>query len=594
MINDMSKEAALTYLIFDKINEINEEDEDDFNLEMSKWLRTDLSYDTNWDRFSDRLLQHENSSLSLWKGTYQLASDDGFIHRLHIAAPKTSDSSSKDAAQAKERVYLNGLEVKDYAFDKRTLSWSTPDATVGTTEGKLVFSNLLDYLVKNDITDSANYIDRYCEGKLLSSKGQQSIHVKGKIGVYSYQALRGVYTEGDSLDFWAGEYTLVFANENGENTQGDLIVLPSKNGERNVVKFMGDTIDYEDSTSGSSLTWSLKGENNVVVNNSAAYLTFLQSPTHRKAVTGRILLEASNSGRFRRAKKMEASNSFRSASGMQMKEIRDGHGPLSITSKELKPGKSGETYEQDLEAEGGQKPYKWKIEGLPAGLGGDENGGISGIPTQVGRKRITATVTDASNTSVKDSVFLQIEEGTASTPITSQIQSWVLPIAALLVSITTIIVTALIAKKNRAIEQGKLEAAQDALNEKVEEKVAERTADQTQTIADLERQLEELRENQRQEEIERAEQFEAIDRLRENLIAEHENLARQAEELRQELDRARAEDDQRRAEEVAAEIDDNERRSEEVKDAQEQAEIDQPEEERNGEQEVEPQRVVKE
>lgn len=60
---------------------------------------------------------------------------------------------------------------------------------------------------------------------------------------------------------------------------------------------------------------------------------------------------------------------------------------MVVTPSSLPSGSEGLPYEAQLEAEGGEPPYEWSAEGLPAGLSIDEaSGEISGTPTGVACK----------------------------------------------------------------------------------------------------------------------------------------------------------------------------------------------------------------
>jgi hypothetical protein len=96
---------------------------------------------------------------------------------------------------------------------------------------------------------------------------------------------------------------------------------------------------------------------------------------------------------------------------------------LSITTSSLPLASPGTSYNQQLQATGGQTPYTWSIASgsLPPGLTlNTANGLISGTPTTEGRYQFTARVTDAgSRTATKDlsiTVGQAVQITTASLP----------------------------------------------------------------------------------------------------------------------------------------------------------------------------------
>ncbi|HVO80685.1 MAG TPA: Ig domain-containing protein [Terriglobales bacterium] len=71
--------------------------------------------------------------------------------------------------------------------------------------------------------------------------------------------------------------------------------------------------------------------------------------------------------------------------------------PLTIRTANLPKANVRREYQYRLEAQGGTSPLKWRVSGgsLPPGVVLSEEGTISGIPTQAGTFRFTATVTDS-------------------------------------------------------------------------------------------------------------------------------------------------------------------------------------------------------
>lgn len=95
-------------------------------------------------------------------------------------------------------------------------------------------------------------------------------------------------------------------------------------------------------------------------------------------------------------------------------------GPLAITTTALPAGTVGVVYDQTLAASGGVPGYHWSLNTgsnpLPAGLGLNPSGVISGTPSTVGTTLLTVKVTDDAS-------------GTASKPLTLTITSVNPPLA---------------------------------------------------------------------------------------------------------------------------------------------------------------------
>jgi photosystem II stability/assembly factor-like uncharacterized protein len=71
--------------------------------------------------------------------------------------------------------------------------------------------------------------------------------------------------------------------------------------------------------------------------------------------------------------------------------------PLEILTAVLPPARLDGDYSESLEGRGGTPPYAWSLIGgtLPAGLALSPSGGVSGVPTAVGRFHFTIGLTDA-------------------------------------------------------------------------------------------------------------------------------------------------------------------------------------------------------
>jgi hypothetical protein len=70
---------------------------------------------------------------------------------------------------------------------------------------------------------------------------------------------------------------------------------------------------------------------------------------------------------------------------------------LSVTNPGSRSGTVGQQTSLQLSATGGSTPYTWSATGLPAGLGVNSSGLISGSPTTAGTFTVTANVTDSTS-----------------------------------------------------------------------------------------------------------------------------------------------------------------------------------------------------
>src|SRR5205085_1858459 len=68
---------------------------------------------------------------------------------------------------------------------------------------------------------------------------------------------------------------------------------------------------------------------------------------------------------------------------------------LGITTTSLPAAVAGSAYTAVLSAAGGTKPYSWSATGLPAGLGINASGNITGTPTAGGTSIVSVTLKDS-------------------------------------------------------------------------------------------------------------------------------------------------------------------------------------------------------
>ncbi|MFC6705031.1 putative Ig domain-containing protein [Flexivirga alba] len=92
--------------------------------------------------------------------------------------------------------------------------------------------------------------------------------------------------------------------------------------------------------------------------------------------------------------------------------------PLSIATVNLPTGTVGTAYAATLAATGGTPPYTWTATGLPAGLTlNATTGTITGVPTTVGARSVSLTVTDKTDHSSSTNTDLAISSATPSKPL---------------------------------------------------------------------------------------------------------------------------------------------------------------------------------
>lgn len=544
-INDLISDSFQSYAFYRIMDELQEDNEDinDFANAMGQWLRAESGYNTDWDHFSARFAERESANLGLWKGTYHLATSDYKIFRLRIADP--DPASSNEPEPGKERVYLNGISIEEYTFQDRTLTWDRPDAQKGSPEGKLIFSNFLDQKESVD-TEPGNYVGQYCVGSVVQSSGMQPTNVKGKIDVFSYEALRGDYGVTDSLDYWAGKYDLYVApKEKPESQEGVLEIFPSEKGEQNVIHLNGAAIKGYNYSSG-MLSWHGKVKKNgqdVQINDSGANLGFTKSPDNRKIVRGNF--------------HPQAATEFLTAGGLQMEKAETGAGDkdLEFLTTELPVRFINEKYAARMKAKGGSKPYVWEIEGLPEGFDtevkdpADSNksipnpdlaaGRIIGTPKKSGTSPLDITVTDAAGGQLQDYFDLTINaKADKQIPsILSKIISWLPALATVIIAAIGIKVAALNRKNTRELEDKKIQAAKDAAKLLVTgDPEFIRLKEENVELNDAKAALEEVASERDAAQAVAQEQHQ---KRIEAITAEQERLSRESERLTEDLRQAR-------------------------------------------------------
>ncbi|AEY65325.1 S-layer homology domain-containing protein [Clostridium sp. BNL1100] len=91
---------------------------------------------------------------------------------------------------------------------------------------------------------------------------------------------------------------------------------------------------------------------------------------------------------------------------IELKDLMSGS--LSIDTTSLPNGKVGTAYSYELNAVGGTAPYKWSVEGLPAGLSITNEGEIKGTPVVAGTFSVNVNAEDSSNPIMSVSKTLSI------------------------------------------------------------------------------------------------------------------------------------------------------------------------------------------
>lgn len=89
-------------------------------------------------------------------------------------------------------------------------------------------------------------------------------------------------------------------------------------------------------------------------------------------------------------------------------------GQLTITTSTLPGGTTGQQYQAQLAAAGGEPPYSWTITSgaLPAGLTMSSAGAIAGIPTATGSFPFTVKATDQFNSTATANLSITVVQGT--------------------------------------------------------------------------------------------------------------------------------------------------------------------------------------
>ncbi len=87
--------------------------------------------------------------------------------------------------------------------------------------------------------------------------------------------------------------------------------------------------------------------------------------------------------------------------------------PLSIATKSLPPALVAKPYAAALQAQGGVKPYQWKLSqgALPSGLLLAEDGGLSGTASATGSFSFAVQVQDAEKAEKEQILLLEVKDG---------------------------------------------------------------------------------------------------------------------------------------------------------------------------------------
>jgi len=565
-IDQMLSDAGLIYKFNSILNQTEAYDLDDYADNVTDWLNEEGVL-TDWITFCERFKEREKSDLRFWTGTYYLATDNFEIYRMKILNSKKTDDTANVLS-----IYMNGVEISDFHFLDKVLSWDKNGKQLNFPKGELRFSNYLD---QNNV-ELGGYMGNYCEGTVINKRSDEAVELVGKVNVNSYEALKGGYSAVDKLEYWAGKYAVYTQNENGiDEYQGELSILKAKSESSTEIKFNDQAVNefvYENGT----LTWPGK-KNNTVINNHSGKFQFTRTHDRKKVLGG--LFYAPDA------------KAFQMSGAYQIEKAPSNTSDLEILSTDLPSRPAKEKYEHNFQAQGGTKPYKWVITHLPEGFGKDAKeltkGLLSGTPKTAGLYSVDVAVSDKDGNSVQQYFDLEITES-KSNAVTSvnSITGIITTIISSLLAIMGVIIILHNKKAAKDLEEKKRSEAQEDLaakNEREDRLLEEKNErEDGKEAAALEREA--ARENAREAaEAERVEREEAItERLNEltrqnetlkddlakatreanrdlenKLKEQMENLRNEIAErdrAREEVDRRREEDDRKKPEETPIEI----------------------------------------
>lgn len=297
---------------------------------MNDWLGK-LGYATDMESIRTATLDMKASDPGFWRGTYMLANEAGKMRRLTI---KDSD-----------KIYCDAKSIGEFTFAEQVLSWEE-DGHASTVE----FRDFADRKPADDALETSPYLGAVCEGEILF--GEKTEHAKGKVGVFTPEAIRGKDGDHDPISTWFGHYEIHTQTSDGNVTH--TLGIGTKEGQT-VYTFDGEILNGDSvSYSAGTLKWSQNDRRGRQL--SRAILNFGNTRFGTAWVLGLIETDAETSG---------ARNSL----GMRLDSASGGDvSDLQIKTENLPTTVAGSPFNVKLQAEGGTPPYVWKVEGLPGFL----------------------------------------------------------------------------------------------------------------------------------------------------------------------------------------------------------------------------------
>ena len=443
-LDDLRLDGQLALAFYNRM--VNHVDPETLAEELDSWLSQKLQdkaiYATDAEHLRARIEARMADDLGMWNGYFRLASDSGEIAHLIVRAP-TQDSPAT--------VILNQVTLDGYTFSNRVLTWNVPAGSAGATSGKLMFKSFVDADVASP-PGPDSYRGSFCSGSVVLPEGGGPLQVKGKVGVFSVQALLGAYASTDRLDYWMGAYN-VFASElqNGRTLPAKTLELRRSADGGSVDVFYDGAPVQQFTYHAGVLRWPGRVENQPV-NPTDATLRFTEAANGNKLLGGSVV--------------PAGQSEVLSAFGPQTRKPAGDRSKVEILTTSLPSAKAGEPYVAAFDASGGdESSYQWTLSDLPAGLENKSDGAFGGTPTEPGVALVKASVTarrtdGVVTTATKRFQLIIADKSNATNPDIAEARGWLAPLLAALAGALAGFLLTKIGKQNEDEQQQEVDDEQ--------------------------------------------------------------------------------------------------------------------------------------
>jgi len=530
-LDDLRLDGQLAFAFYNRM--VNHVDPETLAEELDSWLSQTLQdkavYATDAEHLRARIEERMAGDVGMWNGYFRLASDSAATAHLLVRAP-TEDSPAS--------VTLNQVPLDGFTFSNRVLTWDVPAGSAGATSGKLMFKSFVD----PDVTSPAgpdSYRGPFCSGSVVLPEGGGSLQVKGKVGVFSAEALLGDYASTDRVDYWLGTYNVFASDLDKGSTQPakTLELRPSADGKSVDVFYDGAAVQQFTYHAG-VLRWPGRVQNQPV-NATDVALKFTEAPNGNKLLGGSVVP----------AGQSEVLDAF----GPQTRRPAGDRSTVQILTTSLPSARVGDPYVAAFDASGGdESTYQWTLSGLPPGLEDKGEGAFGGTPTEPGVALVKASVTARRNdgigtTATKRLQLTVADKSNAINPDIAEARGWLAP---LLAALAGALAGFLLTKMGRKDEQEKQEEGPGEDEEPQERAEDARKADDLAQLvrAELPRDPQAMARSMQNDAASKKIALEQLARKREALEQQRDKLEARLESAREFQKSTESELEERRAE----------------------------------------------